>query len=342
MKTINKRLLMSILLLQSFLANSQDIHFSQIFETPLLRNPSLAGLFKGDIRIQSVYRTQWNSITTPYQTTSISGEFKQKIGNADDYLTIGGQIIYDKAGSIALTTTQVLPAVNYQKSLSDYKNMYLSLGFMGGIIQRRFGRSKMTTNSQFDGNSYNGTLADGETFSSPSYTYIDGSVGMSFHTQIGESEDDNVYFGAAYHHFNKAKKISFYRVAEEEMTPKFVTSAGIRMGMTSSSYFTIQADYTTQGTYKEIVGGALYSWKLDNDEDPKYIFHAGAYLRWKDALIPVAKLEFRPLSIAVSYDGNISQLKQASKGHGGFEVSLTFQKAKENNSSQDAVRCPRF
>ena len=89
MKTINKRLLMSILLLQSFLANSQDIHFSQIFETPLLRNPSLAGLFKGDIRIQSVYRTQWNSITTPYQTTSISGEFKQKIGNADDYLTIG-------------------------------------------------------------------------------------------------------------------------------------------------------------------------------------------------------------------------------------------------------------
>src|SRR6188768_749359 len=63
-------------------ASSQDIHFSQIFETPLLRNPALAGLFTGDVRIQSVYRNQWNSVTVPYQTTSLSGEFKRNIGKA--------------------------------------------------------------------------------------------------------------------------------------------------------------------------------------------------------------------------------------------------------------------
>ncbi|MGZ3910129.1 MAG: type IX secretion system membrane protein PorP/SprF, partial [Flavisolibacter sp.] len=38
----------------------QDIHFSQFFEAPLLRNPSLAGIFTGDIRVQAVYRDQWN------------------------------------------------------------------------------------------------------------------------------------------------------------------------------------------------------------------------------------------------------------------------------------------
>jgi hypothetical protein len=52
----------------------QDIHFSQFFETPLLRNPSLAGIFTGDIRLQMVYRDQWGSVTDGYRTGSLNGE----------------------------------------------------------------------------------------------------------------------------------------------------------------------------------------------------------------------------------------------------------------------------
>ena len=29
--------------------HAQDLHFSQFFEAPLLRNPALAGLFEGDV-----------------------------------------------------------------------------------------------------------------------------------------------------------------------------------------------------------------------------------------------------------------------------------------------------
>lgn len=35
---------------------AQDIHFSQFFEAPLWRNPSSAGIFTGDVRVQVVYR----------------------------------------------------------------------------------------------------------------------------------------------------------------------------------------------------------------------------------------------------------------------------------------------
>ena len=110
---------------------SQDIHFSQFFETPLLRNPALAGIFSGDLRIQGDYRTQWNSVTVPYQTGSLNGEYKKPLGKSDDYITLGGEILYDKAGTVALTATHILPVINYHKSLSSEKNMYLSLGFMG-------------------------------------------------------------------------------------------------------------------------------------------------------------------------------------------------------------------
>ena len=41
--------------------NGQDFTFSQFQEMPLLRNPAIAGLFAGDIRLQSAYRSQWLS-----------------------------------------------------------------------------------------------------------------------------------------------------------------------------------------------------------------------------------------------------------------------------------------
>jgi type IX secretion system PorP/SprF family membrane protein len=343
MKRTPMAILLVMLSLGIYQASAQDIHFSQIFETPILRNPSLAGLFTGDIRIQSVHRSQWNTVTDAYQTTSLSGEYKMPVGNGSDYLTIGGQVTYDKAGTIALTSTQVLPAINYQKSLSDEKNIYLSLGFMGGLVQRRLDRSKMTTNNQYDGTAFNGNLSDGETFLTPSYAYFDGSVGMSLNAQLGENPANNFFVGLAYHHFNRSKKISFYSATDVEMTPKWVASGGVRIGMTDKSYFTLQSDFSRQGSHQEITGGALYSWRLQEDEtEARYFFHAGAYMRWKDAIIPVAKLECRPIAVAVSYDANISQLKQASRGRGGFEVSLTYQKAKKENSSMDAIRCPKF
>lgn len=344
MKPIRKIPVIILLLIGWFTTvEAQDLHFSQFFETPLLRNPALAGLFSGDVRFQAVYRNQWNSVTVPYQTASINGEYKTAVGANNDFITIGGQIFYDKAGSTALTTIQVLPVLNYHKSLNDEKNRYLSLGAMAGIVQRRIDRSKITTDNQFDGTSFNPGLADGENLANNSYKYFDGSIGMSYNSQIGDKADNNIFIGAAYHHFMKPKGTSFFNNPDVAVTPKWVYSMGLRFSMTDFSYFTVQGDYTTQGINKEIIGGAIYSIKLDNSDDPKYLLHAGTFLRWGDALIPVAKIECRPITVSVSYDVNISTLKSASRGQGGFEFSLIYQKYRGNgNTSLDAVRCPKF
>ena len=327
----------------SYSGFSQDIHFSQFFETPLLRNPALAGIFTGDLRIQAVYRTQWSSVTVPYQTGSLNAEYKLPLGGSNDFLSLGGEILYDKAGTVALTATHILPVVNYHKSLSAEKNMYLSIGFMGGIVQRKLDRSKMTTNSQYNGSGYDGSLNDGETFPNSGYTYFDGSVGMSFNSQIGESEDDNLFIGAAYHHVNHSNKVSFYGNPQIELMPKWIFSAGLRMGVTDYSYVTFHGDYSKQGTSTEVIGGALYSYKLDDPIDPKYVFSFGTFLRWKDAMIPVAKMECKPITVSVSYDANVSQLKTASNSRGGFEISISYQTFFDRyNSSKAATRCPRF
>ncbi|MBS1564300.1 MAG: type IX secretion system membrane protein PorP/SprF, partial [Bacteroidetes bacterium] len=129
-------LLCCIPLLMAGAARAQDLHFSQFFEAPLLRNPSLAGIFEGDVRVQMVYRDQWNSFTNAYKSGSFNVEYKAPIGRGDDFLTLGLQTLFDKAGTVGLTTTQVMPALNYHKSLSGNRRTYLSFGFMGGLVQK--------------------------------------------------------------------------------------------------------------------------------------------------------------------------------------------------------------
>ena len=321
----------------------QDIHFSQLSETPLLRNPALAGLFTGDVRIQTIYRSQWNSFTDAYNTTSANLEFKLPLGKKNDFATIGGQILYDKAGTVALSATHILPMINFHKSLSDERNMYLSLAVMGGLVQRRIDRSKITTNSQFDGVLHVPGSPDGETFIKNNYSYGDATVGMSFNTQLGSNKDDNIYFGAAYHHFTKPKKIAFYSNYGIEMSPKMVYSIGLRTAFSDNAYITLEADYTKQNSYTNFIGGVVFSRKLGDVLDPKYLFHIGSYYRYNDAIIPMVKLETKPLGFSLSYDVNLSSLKQVSYGRGGLEASITYQSFHLGKySSKDDQRCPRF
>jgi type IX secretion system PorP/SprF family membrane protein len=169
-KPLSGRLLALGLLISPAL-QAQDIHFSQFFDAPLLRNPSLAGIFTGDVRVQGVYRNQWNSVTVPYQTGSLNAEMKYPIGRSNDFITAGLQFLYDKAGSTNFRSTHVLPAVNYHKSLSSDRNRYLSLGFMGGYVNRQIDRSKITTNNQWGSGGFDPSLPDGETFASPGYNF---------------------------------------------------------------------------------------------------------------------------------------------------------------------------
>jgi type IX secretion system PorP/SprF family membrane protein len=320
---------------------AQDIHFSQLFETPLLRNPSLAGLFEGDVRVQGVFRDQWNSFANAYRTGSLNAEYKMPVGQSDNYYTIAAQMVFDKAGSAGLTTTQVLPAINYHKSLSSEKTSYLSIGFMAGMIQKRIDPSKITTDNQYNGLRVDPNNLPGEDIANVSQTYFDGSAGISFNTEYGNS--NTFFIGGAYHHFNRPKS-SFYRDAAIEINAKLVGSIGTRMNVGETGYVTLQADHSRQGSFSQTMGGIMYSHKLGETYDgPLYVMHVGTMLRWKDAVVPVIKLDKEQLSFALSYDVNISSLKTASVGRGGVELSVSYRGFLDRpNSTKGVMNCPRF
>lgn len=322
---------------------AQDIHLSQFFETPILRNPALIGIFTGDIRVQAVYRNQWNSVTIPYQTGTLSGEMKFPVGNGTNFVTTGLQMTYDRAGTSRLQSVQVMPALNFHKSMSVERSSFLSLGFTGGLVQRQFDPSKLTFNNQYTNGRFDPSAPTGEEgrLAVRGFTYLDAGVGLSYNSTF--RENINYFIGAALYHFNKPK-VSFYKDKSIELDPKITFNAGITVPVSERVKVIGQYNQLHQGTYSEYIGGALVGYGLlDKGLESHNAIYGGVFLRWDDAIIPMLKLDMGTWEIGTSYDSNISRLRTASQSLGGFEISLVFKDfLNSRNSTLESVNCPRF
>src|SRR5690606_15536286 len=170
---MKKKILTALFLLTAASASAQDVHFSQFYETTILRNPALCGIFSGDYKVAANYRSQWNSISKPFITGQISIEGRIPVNSeSDDFFSIGLLGLYDKAGSIDLKTTAIYPAINFSKKLESANNSYLTAGFTAGYLQRSFDPAKMTTNSQYGSGGYDPNAPTMENNAQPSIQFF--------------------------------------------------------------------------------------------------------------------------------------------------------------------------
>jgi type IX secretion system PorP/SprF family membrane protein len=319
---------------------AQDINFSQFYELPLLRNPALAGTYRGDVRITTAFRNQWNSVTVPYQTEALGAELKFGVSeNSDDYLSLGVQVTNDLAGDSRLGKTQVLPMLAFHKSISSEKASYLSLGFSGGAAQQRFDQTKLRFDDQFVGGAYSATNPTHDVFTKTNVTYWDAAVGMKYSSEFGYG--NKFYLGAAYFHFTQPK-VAFNGANDIRLNKKLVINGGLAAVTSETDQLVLYLDYFVQGGNNQAQGGFLYRHDLvQEDDDYTISLAAGTFIRWNDALVPVVKLDYYNLAFGLTYDVNISKLKSASKGRGGFEATLSYSNFLNiRNSSSEKVRCP--
>ncbi|MGX5820415.1 PorP/SprF family type IX secretion system membrane protein [Chitinophaga lutea] len=333
----------ALLALCSVPAMGQDIHLSQFAETPILRNPALIGLFKGDVRVQGVYRNQWNSVTIPYQTGTLSGEMKFPVGQHNDHLTAGMQLSYDKAGASNLQSVQMLPALNYHKSLSEDKSSFLSVGFMAGFVQRQFDPTHLTFNNQYTGGRFDPAAPTGEEgrLAKVGYGYFDVGAGVSYNGVFGEAT--YYYIGAAYYHFNRPN-VSFYNDSKVTLDPKMSVNMGITIPVSERVKVVAHYNQVHQGAYTEFIGGGMIGYGLmDQGLESDRGMYGGLFYRWNDAVVPMARLDMGAYEIGISYDVNVSRLRTASQHMGGFEVSMVFKNFMNRmNSTLNSVTCPSF
>jgi len=322
---------------------AQDIHFSQFYENAILRNPALTGIFSGDYKVGVNYRTQWSDISVPFTTALISAETRVATNKElGDYLSFGVTATYDKAGSIDFTSMQVYPAINFNKSMEDVHNTYISIGFAAGFIQRSVDMSKMTFSSQYV-NGYNAANPSGENMSFKNVHNYDLAAGVSVNSSVGTDNKVNYYIGAAGFHVTQPNQ-SFYDGGQfVRLETKWTGSLGVKYLVNDQVSTTFHFNYTMQSPYQEIIGGGLISWKAIGQNAAPVTLYAGLFGRLHDAIIPTIKMDYESYSITLSYDINTSTLKPASNGYGGYEISLYIRgNYKRESRATDATRCPGF
>ncbi len=314
---------------------SQDYHFSQFYDIPLLVNPANTGAFQGDQRVVLFYRNQWASIMNPYESFGMS--FDTRIWKNDSEtgkLAMGLNIMRDKAGTSELSLTQALVSVSYHQQLGE--TSILSAGIQGGFSQRSMNQTNLLWHNQYDPNAgtIDPTLPSGETYQYEGFNHADMSVGLLYSyvsPQSNMSSNDGVRFhiGGAFHHFNRPEK-SFTDLFDHKLYSKITVHAKSTIGLAQTNTGLVpSAIYQMQGPNTEILAGLGFRFMLQ--EQSRYTgfrkesaLTLGCFYRFNDAAIPYVALEFANYAVGVSYDTNVSGLRRATNSVGGLEINLRY------------------
>lgn len=311
---------------------AQDLNFTQFYELPLLRNPALGGIFTGDMRIQTVYRNQWQSVTVPYQTTGLSAEILFPVNDYGHAVMIGTQLLHDVAGDSKLTRTHLLPVVGYQVPLAG-SDVYFSGALMGGIVSSNFDPTGLRWADQFVNGEYNPNLTSRQPIRNTGRNYVDIGGGIAISGPA--SSTFSYYVGLGLFHANNPK-VAINNDAVR-LGRKWTVNGGMTIEVSDYQRVTMYGDYILQnagtgdsaqlrvGNQNVFMIGGFYTTDLvQYDTDDKVSFTMGGIYRWGDALAPMVRLDLKRLAIGLSYDINVSKLTVASGARGGFEFTLAF------------------
>lgn len=346
MKTLFKLLPIIVLCSVSHAGFTQDIHYSQFYEMPMLRNPALTGMFLGDIKVGGAYRTQWDGITAPYKTIAIGAEFKMPSDeNRSVRLSTGLQVDRDVAGDSKLSKTQIMPVLNFHLPINGDENSYLSAAFAGSMVHHSFDRSGLTFDDQFVNGTVTGTSSQKFNFSNR--TYFNGaSLGFSYNYGGLDATDNRYYLGVGVFNLVKRETVPYFLdTVTLKYNKKFSANAGAVTPTGPEDRFTFYADYFKQTGNSLFQIGVLFThdfYQHDLDQDLKTGITLGVIHRWGDAVMPVIKLEYYNLVMGFSYDVNTSHLAVASRIKNAFELTLSYKGfLNMRNSTLRQVWCPR-
>jgi type IX secretion system PorP/SprF family membrane protein len=323
---------------------AQDVHFSQFYNSPMTLNPALTGLISEDIRATANYRSQWGTVTAPYETMSASTDFSILKGTFyDDYMGVGLLVMNDKAGDLNLRNTQVQLSLSYSKALNGDGNQYLTAGVQVGAVQNAFDVNKLLFDSQYDGTQLDPNINSGENIDRPNFTYMDVSAGLAWY--YVPDEKTSFYIGVGMAHLNRPN-ISFYSNLNDRLYQKFTIHGGFEFALSSSISLVPQAIILSQGPYLETNVGSLVKFSVHPDYGTDYgqtAFYIGSMYRFGDAVIPMVRFDYNQVSVTASYDVNVSELDNASRGNGGFEIALVYKQYLFSSPGQRGpVGCPTF
>ncbi len=336
--------------------NAQDIHFSQFYNSPLNLNPAMTGVMNGNIRLVGNYRNQWASVlrSNAFKTYAVSYDQKIPVGQYD-YFGFGIGLWGDKAGTLSFGNTQAKASFSYSKRMGGYRDRshYLVIGAEAGVVQRSIDFTAALYGTQWDADAGNAdpSRPSFENFSTDNIVYMDLGAGLMWFTVLDDR--NSFYIGASMAHLNSPEvtfrdSTAFGGRDDLSIYPRYTFHAGGEFMISDRVGIVPNLVAMFQGPNMEINPGTAVKFLFGNYRRNYQAFSIGAWYRlsnrfdstiYSDAFILETEFEYENIGIGLSYDINVSDLNAASNGNGGFELSVIYQIAGNENRG---VYCPNF
>jgi type IX secretion system PorP/SprF family membrane protein len=326
-------ILLAAIVCQATSYKAQDIHFSQVYESPLYLSPANTGFFNGYTRVIANYRSQWAAMNNAFKTIGFSldgGLFKSKKRPA--FMGLGLTVFNDRAGAANMRSTTA--QVNLSGLVKLGKKSAMSAAIAGGATSLNADYGNLTYESQFNGNTIDPAM---NSLENPyrQFTTVDVAAGLAYEFTSFRKDNDHddmtsVKLSIGAFHLNRPSQ-EFGLGSGYRLPVRWTYAVTTSIDLTDTK-FTINPAvvYHTQGTsYKELIFGSYLKFRMNTGtkvtgEKTHNALGFGLFYRNKDAMIPKLIFDLGDFSIGVAYDVNVSAYRVASKGMGGFEVSLRY------------------
>jgi type IX secretion system PorP/SprF family membrane protein len=320
---MNRIIKLLVLMIVTFNAQSQDLHFSQYFNAPLLVNPANTGFMPdGDYRISGSYRNQWAAISNPYKTMSLFGDvqlFQDRFENG--WIGLGGGFYKDVAGSGNLTATKGFASVAYHQALG--LGSLISTGFGMGFMNKRVDFTKLTFDNQWNGKFFDVTVPPGEAFITNSVNFFSLQAGLNY--AYFPTENTYLNFGYSASNLNRPKESFFDAATGGEQSISVRHTFFLNGSFKSNELWILNPNiYVSKvGSATELVAGMNAQRNLSGDGNTQLI--TGLYYRVSDAIIPMIGFQQNNYKFTFSYDATMSSLKTYNGTRGAYELSIIKQ-----------------
>ncbi|MFM6946186.1 MAG: PorP/SprF family type IX secretion system membrane protein [Flavobacteriales bacterium] len=319
---------LTIYLAAGFLAWSQDIHWTQFNQNPIYLNVAHTGNFAEDLRLTANYRTQWRSVSIPFQTTAIAADTKWKTYG------VGLNFFHDQVGDGKFQTLELQG--NVARSLQINKVQQLRVGLQFGFNYRQLNSNAFYFDSQFNGYIFDPNAPTNENFQTAAM--IRPMLGLGTIHQYRINHSLQLEHGLGLYNLTRPNQSFFLDNTKRDL--RFNYFATLHYDYYAKLALQPSLQLNLQGSYRSFTIGSMAHYLFS---DAKQIqLSAGLWWRIQDAFCLDFGFKRGPMYAGISYDFNYSSLVPASRGRGAFELSFRYVFIRFKPPQKQYRVCPDF
>lgn len=335
-----KYVMLLLVALCSFLhiATAQNYHFSQYYTQAVSLNPALSGAFDGVFRAATDYRSQWSSVTTPFQTFGLNLDGAiYKNNRRQELIALGASFNADKSGDVSYTSLQAIVSASYIKYIGRHGQHKIGLGFYGGLINNAFDYYAAHWDEQFTGGVFNPAAPSSELFATTKQYFFDCGAGLFW--SFSPNRNNSFLLGASASHINHPADA--FGNESSRLPVRYNAHFISRIGLTSYLAIDPLLYASWQRNFSEYTFGANVEYfQKKNSYTTVFTLGGGLLYRWNDAIVANLFFDWQHVRLGFSYDINVSPFVVATHARGGFEISLLYVLKRKTITRLGKEPCP--